>query len=63
MASSKTFNGVTPEIWECVKANSLKEHNTIYNSTGPTIGTATTEVTMIGTIILNYNIITMLLTT
>lgn len=55
MANSRTFEGVTPQIWEDVKANSLKEHGTIYQSTGPTIGTAITKVTAIGTILLNYN--------
>ncbi len=55
VANSKSFDRVSPQIWECVKANSYKERGTVYQYTGPTKGTATTEVTAIGTILLNFD--------
>ncbi len=53
MAKSKTFNGVTPSIWECVKATSLKEHGTIYAPPGSNSGTAKTS-TIVGEVVLNF---------
>lgn len=50
---SKTFGGVTPAIWECVKATSQKDHGTVYAPPGANTGTATTN-TPIGTVELGY---------
>lgn len=54
MAKTKTFNGVTPIVWECVKTTSLKEHGTIYAPPGATSGTATTS-TIVGDVVLNFD--------
>ncbi|CAN5115298.1 hypothetical protein BH09BAC6_BH09BAC6_07610 [soil metagenome] len=54
MAKTKTFNGVTPAIWECVKTTSLQEHGTIYAPAGATKGTATTS-TIVGDVVLNFD--------
>jgi hypothetical protein len=54
MANSKTFAGITPAIWECVKATSLKDHGTKYEPAGAAQGTATTD-TLVGTVVLGFN--------
>jgi hypothetical protein len=54
MSKSKTFNGVTPSIWECVKATSLKEHGTVYAPPGANAGTAKTS-TIVGEVLLEFN--------
>lgn len=53
MSKSKTFENVTPAIWECVKATSLKEHGTIYAPPGANQGTATTK-SIVGDVVLNF---------
>jgi hypothetical protein len=53
MSKSKTFKNVTPVIWECVKATSLKEHGTVYAPPGANSGTATTD-TIVGVVLLNF---------
>jgi hypothetical protein len=55
-ADSKTFSGVTPAIFECVKATSKKEHNTDYISADGKKGQAVTNVFMIGTVILDFDL-------
>ncbi len=54
MAKTKSFNGVTPAIWECVKTTSYKEHGTIYAPPGAASGTATTS-TPVGEVALTYD--------
>jgi len=46
MPDMKVFSGVTPEIFECVKAKSEKEHGTKYVPRDADKGTATTSTTM-----------------
>lgn len=54
MSKSKTFENVTPAIWECVKATSLKEHGTVYAPPSANQGTATTK-SIVGDVILSFN--------
>jgi hypothetical protein len=53
MASSRTFNGVTRAVFDCVKARSAKEHDTVYEPAGASSGVATTK-TIVGTVKLGY---------
>jgi hypothetical protein len=50
----KSFGGVTPAIWECVKATSLKDHGTVYAPPGAAKGTATTK-TLVGVVELSFD--------
>lgn len=54
MAKTKTFSGVTPAKWECLKTTSFQEHGTIYTPPTALRGTATTN-TPVGEVILNYD--------
>lgn len=55
MTTHKTFNGVTPEIFECVKASSEKAHGTVYDPASGNKGTATTD-TVVGKIVLGFDL-------
>jgi hypothetical protein len=46
---------VTKEIFARVKSDSLKEHGTVYAPPDGNQGTATTKVTMVGTIVLSFD--------
>jgi hypothetical protein len=54
MSDSKTFHGVTPAIFDCLKATSEKDHGTKYVPPTANQGTATTEGTG-WTVVLNFN--------
>lgn len=54
MASTRTWDGVTPEIFACVKTASAHDHGTQYEPSGADKGTATTQVRFIGTIVLAF---------
>jgi hypothetical protein len=54
MSNSKTFGGVSPSTWECVKTTSLKEHGTIYAPAGADKGTATTS-TIVGDVVVGFD--------
>jgi hypothetical protein len=54
MAKTKSFDGVTPAVWQCVKTTSLREHGTIYEPDGSPQGTATTR-TPVGEVVLRYD--------
>lgn len=56
VADSKTFPGVTPAVFECVKATSKKEHNTDYISADGNKGEAVTKVFLIGTVTLDFDL-------
>ena len=56
MSSAKTWNGVTPEIFACVKAGSARDHGTQYEPPGADKGTATTQVRAVGTIVLGFEL-------
>lgn len=56
VADSKTFSGVTPAVFECVKATSKKEHNTDYISADGNKGEAVTKVFLIGTVTLDFDL-------
>lgn len=43
MSDSKTYNGVTPAIFTCLKAKSKQEHGTIYDPADGNSGTAATS--------------------
>lgn len=55
-ADSKTFSGVTPAVFECVKGTSKKEHNTDYISADSNKGEAVTKVFLIGTVTLDFDL-------
>ena len=52
--ATRTFQGVSPEIWNCLKDDSKRKHNTVYDPPEGDSGTATTS-TIIGEIELTYN--------
>ena len=56
MSSSKTWYGVTPEIFTCVKTTSEHDHGTKYDPPDANQGTATTWVPAIGSIVLGFNL-------
>ncbi|RAR57633.1 hypothetical protein C7401_115191 [Paraburkholderia unamae] len=43
MSDSKTYNGVTPEIFSCLKTKSKRDHGTIYDPAEGNTGTASTS--------------------
>jgi len=51
--SSKTFTGITPDVWACIKAASIKEHSTVYDPPAAEEGTATTD-TAVGKVVLQF---------
>lgn len=53
MGKTRTFDGVTADIFECVKQASKKEHDTDYTS--GTKGTATTSVPVLGKIVMEFD--------
>jgi len=55
MSSSKTWNGVTESIFDCVKATSNSQHGTVYNPSDGDQGTATTS-TPVGDVVLSFNL-------
>jgi hypothetical protein len=54
MAKTRSFGGVTPAIWECVKTTSFNEHGTVYAPPGAAKGTATTS-TPVGDVVLSFD--------
>ena len=55
MPSSLSYPGVTPAVWECMKAGAIRSHNTIFKAETETRGTATT--TQMGqTVVLRYEL-------
>jgi hypothetical protein len=52
--TSRTFEGVTPEIWNFLKEDSKCKHDTVYDPPDGDSGTATTD-TIIGKLELTYN--------
>jgi hypothetical protein len=54
MAKSKSYAGITPAIWNCVKTTSFNEHGTVYAPADSNIGTATTD-TIVGSVVLGFN--------
>ena len=51
--SSKTFSQITPDVWACIKAASIKEHSTVYDPPTTDEGTATTD-TIVGKVVLQF---------
>jgi hypothetical protein len=51
----KTWNGVTQAIFDCVKMAGQTDHGTVYDPSTGNTGTATTDVTAIGTIVLSFD--------
>jgi hypothetical protein len=52
---SKTFEGVTPEIWDCIKDDSKRKHDTVYDPPDADHGTATT-VTIVGKLEMGFSL-------
>ena len=55
MSDCKTFNSVTPAIFDCVKKASAVEHGTVYDPPSGNTGTATTNTT-IGKVVLSFDL-------
>ncbi|HXR80041.1 MAG TPA: hypothetical protein VN763_03940 [Saprospiraceae bacterium] len=58
MSGTKTFTGITPAIWKCVKSSSTKEYGTVFAPPEASTGTATTVVKSLGitfTVILKFD--------
>ena len=51
----KSWNGVTQSIFDCVKASGQREHGTVYDPSTGNTGTATTDVSGIGTVVLTFS--------
>jgi hypothetical protein len=54
MAKSRSFGGITPAVWSCVKSTSFNEHGTVYNPADGNVGTSTTS-TIVGEVLLSFN--------
>ncbi len=52
--ASKTFEGVTPKIWDFIREESKRKHDTVYDPPNSDSGTATT-LTIVGKLELSYN--------
>lgn len=55
MHSSKTYSGVTPAVWECMKADATANHGTVFDPESGTTGTATTK-QMGQTVVLGFEV-------
>jgi len=58
ISGTKTFYGITPAIWQCVKTTGTKEYATVFAPPEADSGTATTVVKTLGitfTIILKFD--------
>lgn len=53
MAEQRTFDDVTAELWERLRAYGARQHGTVYRGASSDQGTATTR-TVIGEIVLTY---------
>ena len=53
-STSRTFEGVSPEIWNFLKDDSKRKHDTVYDPSDSDSGTATTS-TILGHLELAYN--------
>jgi hypothetical protein len=53
-STSRTFDGVSSEIWNCLKDDSKRKHDTVYDPPDGDSGTATTS-TIIGKLELIYS--------
>ena len=51
--SSKSFEGVTSSVWDCVKAKSIQENKAVYDPADGTAGTVTIP-TPVGTLVLEF---------
>lgn len=51
--STKSFNNVTQDVWDCVKAASISQHSTVYDPPDGNQGTATTN-TVVGTVVMEF---------
>jgi|HubBroStandDraft_1064217.scaffolds.fasta_scaffold225079_1 hypothetical protein len=56
MTDCRTFNGVTQAIFDCVKKKSLAEHGTVYDPATGNKGKATTNVPVVGTIVVSFDL-------
>lgn len=55
MASSRTWNGVTQSIFDCVKTTSAEQHGTVYAPPDADEGTATTD-TPVGQVVVGFKL-------
>jgi hypothetical protein len=55
MTDCKTFHGVNQAIFDCVKQKSYAEHGTIYDPATGNKGTATTNIAVVGKIVVSFD--------
>jgi len=55
MTDCRTFHGVDQAIFACVKQKSLEEHGTVYDPATGNKGKATTNVPVVGTIVVSFD--------
>ena len=53
--SEKTFGNVSSEIFDCMKSKSQEIRGTVYDPPEANQGTATTKISIIGTIVLSFD--------
>jgi hypothetical protein len=55
MTDCRTLNGVDQAIFACVKQKSFEEHKTVYDPANGNQGKATTNVPVVGTIVVSFD--------
>jgi hypothetical protein len=55
MSDCKTFNGVSMNLFDCIKKSSATEHDTVYDPPNASQGTATTK-TPVGTVVVSFDL-------
>jgi hypothetical protein len=53
--SSKTFQGVNQDCWNCVQQSSIKQHGTVYDPPPPATQGVSTTSTPVGDVKLSFN--------
>ena len=53
--SSKSYDGVTQAVWQCVKANSISQNKAVYDPPDGAQGTVTIP-TPVGTVVLEFEL-------
>jgi hypothetical protein len=54
MSDCRTFNGVTPAVFACVKQSSFKDNGTVYDPASGNKGNATTRIS-VGTVVMSFD--------
>ena len=54
MSDTVTFNGITPEIFSCLKSKSQEQRGTLHEPADANTGTATTKVPVVGSVVIGF---------